>query len=387
MISHQNCNTLIRKLLMNKDQLYQEHLDLMFGTTTLENLSESIVDDIITRIIDFLPNNGKLYKYRSIEGESFDYAYDGLKNGYLYMARANTLNDDFDSILNFDAEKDANKQMELFLKKPWLYLEVWVRESLKQRQIFLSPYDKEAYQMLMSCVNNESYELDREKAINVFSQIGIDRQTSENYINKVLETVENEIRNNAENLKKPLSALINFNNESRKDIYIFSMSEDYDSDTMWAYYANSNKGFCIEYDYNKVKNLLFDKKRLLISLYKVVYKDSFDEYSFSDMLQYYLGGKKDDELLKRANMQTLTAMITKLSRWKEEKEWRIFLFNLDEKNKIFADIVSGLILDERIMNSENGIKLINLAKERNWIVTIRKRTRIGTGHLYEKYST
>ena len=42
-------------------------------------------------------------------------------------------------------------------------------------------------------------------------------------------------------------------------------------------------------------------------------------------------------------MQTLTYMITKLSRWKEEKEWRIFLFNLDEKNKIFADIVSGLI--------------------------------------------
>ena len=92
-------------------------------------------------------------------------------------------------------------------------------------------------------------------------------------------------------------------------------------------------------------------------------KINFDEYSFSDMLQYYLGGKRDDKLLKRANMQTLTYMITKLNRWKEEKEWRIFLFNLDEKNKIFADIVSsGLILDERIMNSENGIKLINLAK-------------------------
>ena len=372
---------------MNKEQLYQEHLDLMFGTTTLENLSESIIDDIITRIIDFLPNNGKLYKYRSIEGESFDYAYDGLKNGYLYMARANTLNDDFDSTLNFDLEKDVNKQMELFLEKPWLYLEALVRENCKQRQIFSSPYDKSAYQMLVSCVNNESYELDREKAINVFSQIGIDRQTSENYINKVLETVENEIRNNAEDLKKPLSALINFNNESRKDIYIFSMSEAYDSDTMWAYYANSNKGFCIEYDYDKVKDLPFDKKKLLISLYKVVYKDNFDEYSFSDMLQYYLGGKKDDKLLKRANMQTLTCMITKLSRWKEEKEWRIFLFNLDEKNKIFADIVSGLILDERIMNSENGIKLLNLAKEKNWSVTIRKRTRIGTGHLYEIYNT
>ena len=59
---------------MNKDQLSQEHLDVMFGATALENLSESIVDVIITRIIEFLPNSGRLYKYRSIEGESFDYA-------------------------------------------------------------------------------------------------------------------------------------------------------------------------------------------------------------------------------------------------------------------------------------------------------------------------
>ena len=39
-----------------------------------------------------------------------------------------------------------------------------------------------------------------------------------------------------------------------------------------------------------------------------------------------------------------------------------------------------------LTDSENGIKLLNLAKEKNWSVTIRKRTRIGTGHLYEKYS-
>lgn len=100
---------------MDKDQLYTEHMDEMFGITSLDNLIEEDVDRIITRVLCFLPNNGRLYKYRSIERNSFEYAYDGLKNGYLYMARANTLNDDLDSTLNFDAEKDINKQICVFI--------------------------------------------------------------------------------------------------------------------------------------------------------------------------------------------------------------------------------------------------------------------------------
>ena len=372
---------------MNKEQLqlYNEHLDEMFGVTTLNNLPENVIDEIIARILLFLPNDGKLYKYRSIEGESFEYAYDGLRSGYLYMARANTLNDDFDSTLNFDVEKDLNNQMNLFIKKPWLYLDIWVKANCNQ-PIFQSYIDKISYQMVISCVNPKTYELDKGKAINLFSQFGIDRQNAENYINQILDFTNNEIEKHADNFKKPLSSIVNFNNESKKDIYVFSMSEDYNSDTMWAYYANSNKGFCIEYDYNKVKNLPFDKRKLLISLYKVVYREQFEEYSFTDMLQYFMGGQKDVQLLRKANKQTLTCLITKLNKWKEEKEWRIFLCNLNESNKIFADIVSGIILDERIINSVNGQRLLNLAKVKNWDIRVRKTTRNGTGHFYEKYS-
>ena len=65
---------------MDNSQLYEEHLDEMFGTALLDNLTEEDVDRIITRVLCFLPNNGRLYKYRSIERNSFEYAYDGLKN-------------------------------------------------------------------------------------------------------------------------------------------------------------------------------------------------------------------------------------------------------------------------------------------------------------------
>jgi len=33
-----------------------------------------------------------------------------------------------------------------------------------------------------------------------------------------------------------------------KKIGIFSLSKKYDDELLWAHYANSHKGFCIEYD-------------------------------------------------------------------------------------------------------------------------------------------
>ena len=35
------------------------------------------------------------------------------------MARANTLNDDLESTLNFDVERDLERQMNLFVEKPY----------------------------------------------------------------------------------------------------------------------------------------------------------------------------------------------------------------------------------------------------------------------------
>lgn len=72
-----------------------------------------------------------------------------------------------------------------------------------------------------------------------------------------------------------------------------------------------------------------------------------------------------------------------LFKWKEEKEWRVFLCNLDDNNKIYADIVSGIIIDERALECDNGQMLIELAIERGWNIKVRKRKQSGVGHYYE----
>lgn len=108
-----------------------------------------------------------------------------------------------------------------------------------------------------------------------------------------------------------------------------------------------------------------------------------EKHSLVGMLQYFIGGKKDTELFKRENRVALEHTITKLSKWQEEKEWRVFLCNLDDNNKIYADIVSGIIIDERALECDNGQMLIELAKEKGWDIKVRKRKRSGVGHYYE----
>jgi len=368
---------------MDRSQLYKEHLDEMFGIIPIDELTEEDVNRIIARLLSFLPNNGKLYKYRSIEGDAFNNAYEGLEQGYIYMARANTLNDDLDSSLHFDVEKDVQKQMDLFMDKPWLFLDNWVNTNLDQLG-FKSPVDIWAYKTVMSCVDKTTYDIDKEKAVELFVKSGVRKKTAKKYIKDCLDLVNKTIEEHAEELKKPISDLVNFNEISKKDIYVFSLTEDYDSNTMWAYYANSNKGFCIEYDYNKIQTLPIGKKKLLINIYQVIYKDEFEEYSFVDMQKYFMTGAQDKELLKKAGRDILEKTITKLSKWKEEKEWRIFLCNLDENNKIYADIVSGIIIDERIINCDNSKRLIDLAKNRKWNIKARKKNRLGTSHIYEE---
>ena len=75
---------------MAKNELYEEHLQEMFGMNLIDNYSDEEIYRVFDRLLQCLPNHGKLYKYRSMEGQAFNYAYDGLEKGYIYLARANT---------------------------------------------------------------------------------------------------------------------------------------------------------------------------------------------------------------------------------------------------------------------------------------------------------
>ena len=368
---------------MTKDELYKQHLQEVVGIRDIDNYPEKDVERVLDRLLQCLPNDGKLYKYRSIEGQSFDYAYDGLEKGYLWLASANTLNDDMDCAVVYDPEKEVIKMRDHFLEYPWLYLDNWVKANIDQLY-WPHPDSFKIYAQVMGCVDKEAGELDIKKATQVFIKHGLTETHAKQYIDAILALSEREIKKHSEQLKKSVSSMFKFNDTNREDIYVYSMSETYDSNQMWAYYANSNKGFCVEYDLNKIKNLPIEVKRKLLFLYKVTYKEELEEYTFDSMNEYMITGRKNIELLNKADMDMLSKILTKTLNWQHEKEWRFLLCNLGKNNKIFADIVSGIIVDERVLKMDNGNKLISLAKERNWVIKVRKKNRLGTGHIYEE---
>lgn len=369
--------------MTDKERLYKAHLNDMFGIVSIDEFSMKKVDSVLQRLLQCLPNNGKLYKYRSIEGMNFEYAYDGLEHGYLYMARASSLNDDLDSALIFNPEKEVKDAADYFFANPWLYLENWVQTNIDQ-PIFRSAYDYQTYKNVLACLDRENYIMDIEKAVEQLVANGATKEQARKYIEKLQNFTDGIIEQHKEQVESAASAFVNFNRNNRENVYVFSMSEDYDSNSMWGLYANSNKGFCIEYDYNKVLKMPEEVKRRLISLYRVVYTDQLDEFSFMDMHKYMLTGRTDKDLLYKANMNMLTKMITKHSDWKGEKEWRIFLCNLDDNNKIYADIVSGVIIDERIIKEANAQKLIDLCRKKDWSVRVRKKNITAVSHVYEE---
>lgn len=112
------------------EELYNKHFEEMTGANNLDEYSEEDVNRVLNRLLKCLPNNGKFYKYRKGEGQDFDYAYDALKNGYIWLAKASTLNVDVDTTINFDLEKDI-EEVKQYLRAHPIEVLNWILKKQK----------------------------------------------------------------------------------------------------------------------------------------------------------------------------------------------------------------------------------------------------------------
>ena len=120
----------------------------------------------------------------------------------------------------------------------------------------------------------------------------------------------------------------------------------------------------------------------MVNLFKVSYREEPEEFDFVSLFEGFITG--DSRLYNEECKLILKRLLTKKIGWQHEKEWRVFLTDTD--HKLYADIVSEIIIDERAVNSKNGKKLVALCRERGWGIRIRKNTSTKTKHLYEKMS-
>lgn len=139
-------------------------------------------------------------------------------------------------------------------------------------------------------------------------------------------------------LKKKIDAMLE---QVISSFYIACFCESVLKDTMWSYYANNHKGFCIEYYFNSFEAPNF--------IFPVIYKDT---------------KRIDIDSLDESEMYL--SILTKYSDWSKEDEWRIALPYYDEKTNgkvIKQPIPKGIYMGVDI---ENPLKefLIEYCKER-----------------------
>lgn len=356
---------------------YEQHLRFMQGVNAIGDIEEEGLSTQFDILLSCIPNGGKLYKYRSLCGKSFKYIYDSLANGYLWLPAAKDLNDDYDSALIEDAER-ANK---LFVDYITRDKDVLIYSLLKQ---YGSKYwDRED---LLKCIPFSDFldvfdpvtgKMDTVGMASLFRRYG-DEDKRFGQFQNVCHCLLQDFHSA---MKQYTAGLFFANILTRDSLHVYAMSESYDLGNMWGYYADSGRGFCIEYDYSRAKSLDVTAMHYLISTFKVNYTDTPQGIPAELLAEANIFQPDNPNVLQQMQCATFDQILTKEKCWENEREWRIVLGNID--CKIPVDIVSAIIIDERALNKTNAKKLIRLCKKHDWTVKVRKSHIHNTFHSYE----
>ncbi|MBS4933244.1 MAG: DUF2971 domain-containing protein [Clostridiales bacterium] len=106
--------------------------------------------------------------------------------------------------------------------------------------------------------------------------------------------------------------------QKQSEVFVTCFSEKSNSMLMWAHYANSTQGICLEYDFKElIENL--DEGCYLLPIF---YRRDYPDYS-----------QKENEKRK-----IYTGIVTKNMEWEYESEWRMIKIDSESREKIRINV-------------------------------------------------
>lgn len=139
-------------------------------------------------------------------------------------------------------------------------------------------------------------------------------------------------------------------------VLVGSLCTDYINPLMWAHYADSHKGFCVEYDFS-------DSDEEILLPFPVIYSKKMVGMPWKCCA--HSDGTKSPEFSGRL----IQAILTKHDVWQYEKEWRILLPSNAEANHKMPKI--SCVYVGAFCSQENEQKILEIAKDR---FTVKKMT-------------
>lgn len=279
--------------------------------------------------------NGKMYKYRSFDANG--YSLDNLSTNTLYCSKVTEFNDPFDSRLGVEIEQFSRS----LLKNNTEFR----REVYTETQEYLKHFGIKA--------SLEEIEKAKEESIPIQSVAGIFGVKGDK---------------DGNDLTMEMAKILNLGDPDkvRHDIEAFEEMERINMETMnrhfvvgclatspknclmWSHYAECHRGFCIEYDFNEIKNttlpfpIVYSSDRPQIPW--DVFFNSSTETRSNSLIQYAIG------------------LLIKDRAWEYENEWRVLL-PATRPPKLPVPI-TGVYLGACI-SPENREKILKIANEKH----------------------
>lgn len=284
----------------------------------------------------------RLFRYRDCSERQFDAFY----NDSIYAVNAQMFNDPYDCLIRYDKDYlfNAINQGSSFdtIKK--------LRDDLNNGghlpEMWYSLFGEEKYEIIEDIICNASDEFLNERK-------------------SIFESNKKEFFNNIDTIFKQAENFL------RRNTFIACFSETVKSITMWSHYADSHKGFVLEYDFKNQKSQC-DKcdikdncnNKVIHYIFPVIYDSK--RYDGTSFVESYFG--KSIGLYANINdmMFYTKASLHKSPQWQYEKEWRMFLSknNPMEQSSLHINIRPIAIYYGYGISSINKKILSEMAKEK-----------------------
>ncbi|WP_288911097.1 DUF2971 domain-containing protein [uncultured Bacteroides sp.] len=283
-----------------KKRIFKEMLEKISIPADLSREEwRALLSPMLEYVYDIIP--ARLFRYRPCNELQFDAFY----NDRIYAVNAQMFNDPYDCLIQYDkdylynsisvgASIEVIKQLRDCLKHGGNLPELW--ESL---------YGEERAKVIKDIICNATDE-DLEQQVCTFE---VNKRDFFNNIDAILKQAEDYLRRNT---------------------FIACFSETVKSITMWSHYADSHKGFVLEYDFRNLncqcdtcnkKDTCSD--RVIYNLYPIIYDNR--RYDATSFVECYLGLSLGLNSKINDKMYYTKAALYKSTQWQYEKEWRLFL--------------------------------------------------------------
>lgn len=153
-----------------------------------------------------------------------------------------------------------------------------------------------------------------------------------------------EARSILDNLEQQLVAQIN------KLFRVGCLCTDFKNTLMWSHYADSHRGFCVEYDFSRNCDSLQNNLPM-----PVVYSESRPQIPWREALH------KSDENTVSATVDMMVGVLTKDKRWEYENEWRFLIPTTMDPNLQMPPI--SCIYLGTMISPRNRTKMLRIAKK------------------------